>query len=67
MRKIILTLSAFAIIGIGSLISYNQGTKEKQEIIVMAGMNQSDTPVNHNWIITFDHGMNQDFFNEKSI
>ncbi|MFJ5770146.1 Ig-like domain-containing protein [Psychrobacillus sp. NPDC093180] len=67
MKKIVLALGAFLIIGVGSLISYNQNTKEKQENIVMASMNQSDIPLNHNWVITFDKGMNKDIINEKSI
>ncbi|MFJ7824820.1 Ig-like domain-containing protein [Psychrobacillus sp. NPDC096623] len=67
MKKIVLVLFAFTIAGVGSLISYNQSTKEKQENIVMASMNQSDIPLNHNWVITFDKGINQDIINEKSI
>ena len=33
----------------------------------MASMNQSDIPLDHNWVITFDNGMNQNIINEKSI
>lgn len=67
MKKIVLALSAVTIIGVGSLISYNQSTKEKRENIVMASMNQSDIPLSHNWVISFDKGLNQDIINEKSI
>ncbi|MER1986655.1 MAG: Ig-like domain-containing protein [Solibacillus sp.] len=67
MKKIGLVLSAFLIIGVGSLISYKQNTQEKQENIVIASMNESDIPLNHNWVITFDQGLNQDIFNETSI
>jgi len=64
MKKIVLALSAFTIIGVGSLITYNQSNKEKQENIVMG---QSDIALNHNWVITFDKGINQDIINEKSV
>ena len=51
----------------GSLISYNQSTKEKRENIVMASMNQSDIPLSHNWVISFDKGLNLDinFFEKR--
>ncbi|WP_313893602.1 hypothetical protein [Psychrobacillus sp.] len=64
MNKIVLALSVVTIIGLGSLISYNQSTKEN---IVLASGNQSDIPLNYNWVITFDKGLNQDIFNEESI
>lgn len=75
MKKGILTLTAFSIIGLGSLISYNQIINEKQhssadeknENIITVGMNQSDIPLNHKWTITYDKGLNQDIINEKSI
>ena len=75
LKKGIFTLTAFSIIGVASLISYNQIINEKQhfamdgkeENIITASMNQSDIPLNHEWIITNDKGLNQDMINEKSI
>ena len=75
MKKGIFTLTAFSIIGVASLISYNQIINEeqhfamdgKEENIITASMNQSDILLNHEWIITYDNGLNQDMINEKSI
>jgi hypothetical protein len=75
LKKKILALSAFAIIGVGSLISYNHIIDEKQhssvyekkENIIKATMNQSDLPLNHEWVITYDKGLNQELINNKSI
>ncbi len=74
-NKRVLALSAFAIIGAGSLISYHQINNEKQnssmdekkENIITASMNQSDLPLNHEWVITYDKGLNQELINNKSI
>ena len=32
----------------------------KEENIITASMNQSDLPLNHEWVITYDKGLNQD-------
>lgn len=74
LRKRILALSAFSIIGAGSLISYHQINNEKQlssieekENIITVSMNQSDLPLNHEWVITYDKGLYQELINNKSI
>ncbi|MBM7694272.1 hypothetical protein JOC77_003733 [Peribacillus deserti] len=75
MKKRIIALTAFGIIGIGSLISYPQIFNEKQhssikvsqENIATASMNQSDIPLNQEWVITYDNGLNRDIISEKSI
>lgn len=59
LKKEILALAAFSIIGVGSLTSYNQvinekqhsSVEEKKENIITASMNQSDIPLNHKWWI----------------
>ncbi|MRX73749.1 hypothetical protein GJU40_16530 [Bacillus lacus] len=75
MNKRFITLTAVSFIGIGSLISYHQFFKEKQylsigvsqEDIIAASMNQSDIPLNKEWVITYDNGINQERISEKSI
>jgi hypothetical protein len=75
LKKGILILTAFSIIGLGSLISHNQFFNENQHSsmdkekgnVIAARMNQSDIPLNHEWVITYDKGLNQDLVNGKSI
>jgi hypothetical protein len=75
LKKGILILTAFSIIGIGSLISYTQIIDEKQhssiyeknEKVIKASINQSDIPLNHEWVIFYDKGLNQELINNKSI
>lgn len=75
LKKRVFTLSAFVIIGVGSLIGYHQINNEKQyslkdekkENTIKASMNQSDLPLNHKWVITYDKGLNQKLINKESI
>lgn len=75
MKKRIIALTTFIILGVGGLIGFNQILNEKQqtsaevsqENIISASMTQSDLPLNHEWKIYYDKGLNQDLINEQSI
>ncbi|MED1674218.1 hypothetical protein [Pallidibacillus thermolactis] len=75
MKKRIIVLTSFIILGVGGLIGFTQILNEKQqtsteisqENIISASMTQSDIPLNHEWKIYYDKGLNQDLINEKSI
>ena len=73
LKKGIVTLTAFSILGVGSLIGYNLIFNEKQSSIevsqenITVSMKRSDIPLNHEWVITYDNGLNQDKISEESI
>lgn len=66
LRRIFITLSALAILGVGSYIGYSITTKDNDKQASIQ-IDQSAVPQNKEWVITFDHGINEKLMNEKFI
>ncbi|GED13603.1 Ig-like domain-containing protein [Aneurinibacillus migulanus] len=66
MKKKLVTLCALIFIGIGSYVGYSILTKDTDKHLDIQ-MAQSNVSPDKEWIITFDHGINQEIMNAKSV
>lgn len=55
------------IIKLGSLFSFNSFDKNESSNIVKASMTQKNVPVDYEWVLSFDKGINQDKLNEQAV
>lgn len=66
MKKKLVTLCALIFIGIGSYVGYSILTKDTDKHLDIQ-MTQSNVSPDKEWVITFDHGINQEIMNAKSV
>ncbi|ERI10328.1 Ig-like domain-containing protein [Aneurinibacillus aneurinilyticus] len=66
MKKKLVALCALTFVGIGSYVGYSTLTKDNDKQLDIH-MTQSNVSPNKEWVINFDHGINEKIVNEKSI
>ncbi|MMZ60785.1 hypothetical protein D1872_228980 [compost metagenome] len=66
MKKKLVTLYTLIFIGIGSYVGYSILTKDTDKHLDIQ-MTQSNVSPDKEWVITFDHGINQEIMNAKSV
>ncbi|MCP1357337.1 Ig-like domain-containing protein [Aneurinibacillus migulanus] len=66
MKKKLVTLCALIFMGIGSYVGYSILTKDTDKHLDIQ-MTQSNVSPDKEWVITFDHGINQEIMNAKSV